>query len=182
MDVFYTPKALKSLDRKLEFIAGSGSRKLARDIAAAVVLGNEHDRLRGLDRYGRPQPAVKARKGRYKGSTGPPLAPSRSASRVVANFDAKVKGSKPPYRIVAGWRGVVSKQGVPFLPFLDQGIKAKGGAGGKGIVGRIFRRIKAKLSAGWRVPPRPIFGISPNTWTLIRKEIDDFKAKLKRVK
>jgi hypothetical protein len=153
MRVEYEGKALKALQAKLAYIKGPGSRKLAVDVATAVELGNEHDRLNGLDKYGRPMKPVKPRR---NGKTGPPLAPSGASSRVVRNFKAQVKGSRPPYAISAGWNGVVSSKGVPFLPFHETG-------------------------AG-HLPRRAIFGISPKTWSLIRSRIREFFDGIKRVK
>lgn len=180
MNVYFPPRARQQLDAKLAFISGQGSRNLALNIAAALVLGNEHDRLRGLSRYGQPQAPVQKRKGRYAGASGPPIAPFGAASRVVTNFRAQVKGSRPPYTVQAGWENVVSSKGVPFLPFLDQGVRGK--ARGKTSAGRLFHRVKAKLTGSWMIPPRPIFGISPNTWILIREQIDEFKSNFKKAK
>jgi hypothetical protein len=180
---------LKTLDAKLAQVKGPGSRKLAVDLAAAVELGNEHDRLNGLDRYGRPQTPLKSkRKGKYAGAKGPPLAPFGAASRVVRNFKAKVKGSRPPYSILAGWEGVVSDKGVPFLPFHDQGAvlrrrsKGPGGGGRPGIFARAFARIRAAVTGVGYLPKRPIFGISPNTWRLIRERIDEFKDNVRKAR
>ena len=157
MNVYYKPRALKTLDAKLEFINGRGSRKLAVDLAAAVELGNEHDRLAGVDRYGRTIAKLRSkRKGRYAGATGKPLVPFGVASRAIAAFQAVVKGSRPPCRILAGWRDVVSKSGYPFLVAHDEG---------RG-----------------RNPIRAIFGISPNTWQLIRSRIAEFKAGFKKAR
>lgn len=180
MNVNYTPKALDKLNAKLAYVSGRGSRKLAQNIAVALDLGNENDRLRGLSRYGQPQAPVKKRTGKYKGKTGPPLAPSGAASRVVTNFRARVKGSRPPYTIAAGWENVVSDKGVPFLPFLDQGVRGK--AKGKTAAGRLFHRVKAKLTGTWLIPPRPFFGVSPNTWKLVREQIEEFNAGFKGVR
>lgn len=180
MNVFHPLKARETLDKKLAFIAGPGSRNLAVNIATALTLGNEHDRLRGLSRYGQPQAPVKTRRGRYAGASGPPIAPFGAASRVVTHFRAKVKGSKPPYTVLAGWEGVVSKSGYPFLVALDQGVrgKARGGTSGR----RLLHRVKAKLTGTWMIPPRPIFGISPNTWQLVKEQINEFKSQFKKVK
>lgn len=180
MNVFHPLKARKALDAKLEYISGSGSRNLALNIAAALVLGNEHDRLRGLNQYGQPVAPVKTRRGKYAGASGPPIAPFGAASRVVTRFRASVKGSRPPYTVLAGWEGVVSSKGVPFLPFLNNGVRGK--PRGSTKLARGFHRVKAKLTGTWLIPPRPIFGISPNTWVLIREQIDESKANFRKVK
>jgi hypothetical protein len=130
--------------------------------------------------YGQPQTPVKVRTGKYRGASGPPIAPFGAASRVVTHFRARVKGSRPPYTIAAGWEGVVSKKGVPFLPFLDQGVRGK--PKGKTKLARGFHRVKAKLAGSWLIPPRPIFGISPNTWVLIREQINEFKRDFKAIR
>lgn len=158
MDVFYQSKALKALNAKIAFFNGAGSRKLAVDMATALELGNEHDRLRGLDRYGRPMKPVKTRKGRYKGAAGPPLAPFGVASRSINRFRAAIKGSRPPYTIIGGWQDVVSDKGFPFLPVHDKGSAKRG------------------------IPARPLFGISPNTWVLIRSRIAEFTANFSKLR
>jgi phage gpG-like protein len=158
LNVYYKPKALNTLNNKLAFVKGPGSRKLAVDLAAAVELGNEHDRLRGLDKFGHTQTAVKKRKGIYRGKTGPPLAPSGVLSRSISLFKAVVKGSRPPYTILAGWAGVVSSKGFPFLPVLNTGNRKR------------------------TIPARPFFGISPNTWALIRSRIKEFQRDFQKVK
>jgi hypothetical protein len=181
MKVNYKPRALNTLNDKLAYISGPGSRNLAQNIAAAVVLGNEHDRLNGRNSYGQPQAPVKKRQGKYKGASGPPIAPFGAASRVVTHFSARYKGSKPPYTITAGWDGVVSKSGFPFLVALHEGVRGSTG-GARSLIGKLFHRVKAKLTGSWRIPPRPIFGISPNTWVLIREQIDEFRDGLKGAK
>jgi hypothetical protein len=173
-------KALSAINNKLAFISGQGSRNLAQNLAAALVLGNEHDRLRGLNQYGQPQTPVKPRRGRYKGASGPPLAPFGAASRVVTQFRARVKGSRPPYTIAAGWEAVVSASGFPFLVALSEGVRGK--PRGKTKLAGGYHRIRAKLAGGWRIPPRPIFGISPNTWQLVREQIAEFKAAYRKVR
>jgi hypothetical protein len=157
MDVFYKPKALERLRKKIEFVKGPGSKKLADSIAVVVAAGNEYDRVGGRDRYGRPVASLKApRKGEYAGKGGPPLAPSGASSRVVANFRAVARRRGGSWQIVAGWVGVLSARGVPFLPFHDHG-------------------------AG-RLPTRAIFGISPRTWAQVRDLVKGFKSKVKGVR
>jgi hypothetical protein len=187
----YFPKAVKKrLDNKLEFLAGRGSQNLANKVADEVWLGNQHDRLAGLDRYGKRQTPVKPRKGRYAGATGPPLAPFGNLSRVISHFRAQVFKRGGKYKIVAGWENVVSSKGVPFLPFHDQGAilsrgksaKSKPGRGRPGFFERAFARAKAWSTGKGILPRRPIFGLSPRTWSKIRAHLDAFRAKVRKVK
>ncbi len=181
MKVNYQAKALKTLDAKLKYVQGPGSKTLAGKVAEALEEGNRNDRLAGTDRYGQPLAPVKPRRGKYKNASGPPLAPFGAASRVVTHFRTKVLGQSGNYHIAAGWDNVLSKQGVPFLPFHDQGVRLRPNSGG-GLVARNFARIKAAVRGSWFLPPRPIFGISPRTWARIRPLGDTFKAGVKKVK
>lgn len=156
MNVYFPASAMKTLDAKLAFVKGRGSQNLANAIAGEIALGNDADRLAGRDRYGRPQTPVKPRRGRYAGKTGPPLAPSGAASRVVSNFRSQPFRRGGQWRIVAGWEDVVSSAGVPFLPFHDTGTS--------------------------RLPRRPIFGIGPGTWRRINARIKDFAAGIKKAR
>lgn len=152
MNVYYQGKALKNLDAKMAFIKGRGAQILSEKIAEAVAEGNAYDRTNGRDKDGRPiAPLRSPRKGALKGATGPPLAPQGAASRVVRNFRSEARRRGGQWRITAGWQGVTSRAGVPFLPFHDMG-------------------------AG-RLPRRPIFGVSPRTRARINALIVEFKSK-----
>jgi hypothetical protein len=155
MNVYFPKKATETLDKRMAEIKGRGAQILAQRIAKEVEQGNFSDRLTGLTRYGQPVAKLKRpRKGYYKGATGPPLAPFYFASRVVSAFHAEARrtnGARGQWRITAGWVGVTSKRGVPFLPFHDRGTAV--------------------------LPARPIFGISPRTWTKIRAAITTWKQR-----
>ena len=156
MDVYYKGKALKALNGKIEFVRGRGAKTLADGIAKQVREGNRRDRLAGVDRYGISiasyAPLKGPRKGEYKGKTGPILAPSRTKSRIIANFFAFASRRGGKWTIFAGWANVLSKKGVPFLPFHDSGTAT--------------------------LPRRAHFGLSPQTWAIIRPMIADFKRRV----
>jgi hypothetical protein len=179
MNVYYTKGATKALDDKLKWVKGKGSQNLAEAIAREVAEGNTRDRLAGLDRYGKPFKPVKKRTGKYAGKTGPPLAPSGAASRVITRFRAQARRRGGDWQVVAGWENVVSDKGVPFLPFHDQGAVLGGKKGGKGLkavaVVRALRRLRARVTGRGVLPRRPLFGISPKTWAQIRARLDQFK-------
>lgn len=141
--VQWPASATARLDARLEVIKGRGSESFMDQAEALIKQGNADDRLRGVDRYGRPLvPLKSARKGRYKGATGPPLAPFGSSSRVVSRFVTR-RGRRGGDRFVeAGWSDVLSKQGRPFLQFHIRGSSP--------------------------MPRRDIAGLSPQTWARIR--------------
>lgn len=188
MNVYFTPKAGQKLASKLDWLKGPGLKALADRVTVLLIEGNRRDRLSGVDWHGRPQTPVKPRRGKYKNAMGPPLAPFGAQSRVVKNFRAAVKGSPGRFEVIAGWENVVSKSGVPFLPFHEHGATG-GGKGSKGkaapkrgFFGRILAKVglggKAKSGGGgggWHLPARPIFGISPTTWRAIDGAVAEFK-------
>jgi len=185
MNCYFPGKATARLDAKLAFVKGKGSQKLANAIAGEIAEGNDFDRLNGQDRHGRPQPPVKKRRGKYAGATGPPTAPFGAASRVVTGFRSQPRKRGGVWRIIAGWEGVVSRSGFPFLLALNYGVKAGAGRMPKprgNVFARAFQRIKLATIGGWFIPPRPIFGISPRTWKRINKRIDEFRRDIKRGK
>jgi hypothetical protein len=53
----------------------------------------------------------------YKKMSGPPLAPRGVASRVISNYTVEYIASPNMVGVEGGWNDVVSKKGVPFLPF-----------------------------------------------------------------
>lgn len=53
----------------------------------------------------------------YKRMTGPPLAPRGPASRVISNYVIETVDIPNTIGVEGGWNDVVSKRGVPFLPF-----------------------------------------------------------------
>jgi hypothetical protein len=110
IDTFYTSNAIEHLNGYLSRLRGEGARECARDIAAIVRAGNRRARLAGTDKDGRPMaPLRSARKGKYRGASGPPLAPFGDKSRIIANFYAEESVSAGGgFEIRAGWRNVLS--------------------------------------------------------------------------
>ncbi len=54
----------------------------------------------------------------YRALTGPRLAPRREASRAVKNLHTQVlSDGSGRWEVVGAWSDVVSRKGVPFLPF-----------------------------------------------------------------
>jgi hypothetical protein len=149
VNVHYTPKAVRSLESKIEDIKGRGSRKFAQAVAEAVEEGNQYDRVNGRTKDGGPVARLRRRRrGVYQNYTGEPLAPKGAGSRVVTHFHAKVKRSGGKNIVVAGWKGVVSSKGVPFLAAHNEGQ------------GNNTRR--------------PIFGMSPRTRANLRVLLKDW--------
>lgn len=156
MRVRYDPKAAARIRKQIDYVQGPGTQRLAESIASALVEGNRHDRVSGLDADGAPlSPLRSRRKGEYAGKSGQPLAPSGASSRVVANFRATVRRQGKGWRILAGWVGVVSSRGVHFLRSHDRG--------------------------SGRLPRRHIFGASPRTMERIRKLVRDWKSTVKGI-
>lgn len=154
MNVYFTDRATKALDAKMAFIKGKGAQNLSLAIAREVKVGNTYDRMNGRDRYGVALTPLKSKRtGVYKNALGYPLTPFGPRSRAVKSFDTKARQRDGKWQIVAGWINVVSKSGVPFLPFHD-------------------------LGSG-HLPRRSIFGISPRTWAKIKVHIDNFKNGVK---
>jgi hypothetical protein len=136
-----------ALERHLATAKGRGAAGLMAQLSTAVTEDNRAARLRGVDRYGVPlAPLRSERKGKYKGKTGPPLAPSGAASRVVTHFRVQTSRTAAGWVLLAGWDDVVSARGVPFLPFHLQGK-------GRNPV----RNIGGITPQGWRSAILPIF-------------------------
>jgi len=57
----------------------------------------------------------------YQKLSGPPLAPRGVASRVISNYTVEYIASPNMVGVEGGWDDVVSKKGVPFLPFHFEG-------------------------------------------------------------
>jgi hypothetical protein len=130
-----------ALARHLAIARGQGSGALMAKLAAAVTEDNREARLRGVDRYGRPlAPLRTPRKGRYKGATGPPLAPFRESSDVVARFRVATSITADGGRLRAGW------QGVSYLGY------HLAGAGHNPV-----RDVAGITPAGWRGKVLPAF-------------------------
>lgn len=157
MNVYIPDRLTRTLDAKMAELKGRGAKITADKIAQAVEDGNRRDRLAGVDRFGRRLTSLRSpRKGEYRGKTGPPLAPSGASSRVVTNFRADARRRGGQWRIIAGWVGILSDRGVPFLGF--------------------------HLVGAGRNPIRDIAGISPRTWVDLRKVVADFKSRVKKAR
>lgn len=83
---------------------------------------NRRGVLAGRDKDDREMVPVKQRTGKYKGLTGPPLAPSRDGSRSIANLVTDhFQDSQNRWIAIGVWEDVLSDRGVPFLPFHFRG-------------------------------------------------------------
>ena len=106
---------------------------------------NENDRLKGLDRNGKPLPDVTYRpKGtvdkkrsnaakrpkfsarnnfgnlsssQYRKLDGPALAPRRKGSRVISNYVTGMEFKNGQWQVRAGWKDILDTKGRPFLEF-----------------------------------------------------------------
>lgn len=116
-----------------------------------VVEGNEIDRLRGVDKNGKPLKRWRWRVGRYEGKTGPTLAANGMLATAIRTFFAEWRGNK----MVAGFRG----EGVEILAYHATGKSGKGRPierDGK-VVG--FRGVRGRTTG----IVRDVFGVSPAT-------------------
>jgi hypothetical protein len=113
------------LDRKLGTLArpdAEAIRPLMESWERAIDQDNRRGVLAGTDKDDRELTPVKKRTGRYKGATGPPLAPFGAASRVIANLvTGHFQASETQWVAVGAWESVVSDAGVHFLPFHFRG-------------------------------------------------------------
>lgn len=119
-------------------------RKAAQALLKDLDTINEHDRLKGLDRRGKPLEPVTyrpihnaaptpvgvrrqkfAKKANYGNLTsseyrkldGPPLAPRRKASRVISNYVVGFEFFRKEWRVRAGWKNLLDSKGKPFLAY-----------------------------------------------------------------
>lgn len=65
----------------------------------------------------KPGPDANLKTKQYKQMSGPPLAPRGPASRVISNYRVNILSGQNRIGVEGGWDDVVSKKGVPFLPF-----------------------------------------------------------------
>lgn len=143
----YRPRHLERINRQLEAISGPGSGRFADACEAALKRGNRDDRLRGVDRRGRPLVPLKSgRKGRYAGAKGPPLAPFGEASRSISQFFVRVTRRRAGWTMTAGFSG----EGAEILGFHATGSGPN--------------------------PVRDVFGVSPATHATLRKLFREFAA------
>lgn len=143
IQIEYRPVHQARIAALVDEIGRTDDRFLA-DVQRMLVDGNTRDRLRGVDRTGRPLRPHKKRTGFYAGASGPTMAPFRRGSRSIATFFADRRGST----VVAGFRG----RGVEILAYHAAG---KAGTGKKGQVTGIVRDV---------------MGVSPQTVQAIRDE------------
>lgn len=140
---FQSPALLKRLDALASLPRSRAYYTLRQRIAGAVVRGNREGILAQQDGRGRRLPDLKsARKGKYRGATGPPLAPFRERSRVITHFRATWRQQGTAWALSMGWEGIVSAKGVPFLLYHLTGARPQ--------------------------PKRDIAGIRPRTWAELR--------------
>lgn len=116
-----------------------------------IVEGSRRGILSGIDGYGNPMPPLRYRFGvgkstknrrvpeygttrhapgggglshsEYENLTGPRLAPRGDASRVIKNLHIEIRhfADLGRWEVIGAWLDVVSKTGVPFLPFHFEG-------------------------------------------------------------
>lgn len=140
---FQSPALLKRLDALANLPRSRAFYTLRQRIAGAIERGNRAGRLAGTDGRGRAlTPLRSKRKGKYKGATGPPLAPFRDRSRVVTNFRATWRQQGTAWALEMGWADIVSRRGVPFLIYHLTGARPQ--------------------------PKRDIAGLSPRTQAELR--------------
>lgn len=106
--------------------------------------GNSIDRMAGRDANGRALVPWRVRRGKYRGATGPTLAPFGLLSRSIRSFYAEWRGQV----LAAGFRG----PGVEILAYHALG---RAGTGRKGQVTGIVRDV---------------LGVSPQTIQALRDE------------
>ncbi len=112
-----------SLRSRLSKLSRVEIAPLLRDVEKIVESDNRRGILAGEDKDGNPLKPVTPYPGR---GSGPPLAPSGGASRVVSDFDAVAVGSGKTGRIAAAWN-------VPWLKYHEKtrdivGIRPRGKA------------------------------------------------------
>jgi hypothetical protein len=113
------------LDRRLGQLAHPDPetvRPLMESWERVIDADNRRGVLAGKDKDDRDLPPVKKRTGKYKGKSGPPLAPDGEASRSIANLATGwAQTSDTQYVAFGAWENVVSDAGVSFLPFHIRG-------------------------------------------------------------
>lgn len=160
IDTYYTSQAISLLNGYLNRLRGEGAADCARDVAAIVRAGNRRARLGGIDKDGRSLTPLKSeRTGKYRGASGPPLAPFGERSRIIANFYA-IPRSAPGggWEITAGWRNVLSDppRGRGLSGFLRRTISRATGSGRVPFLAYHFAGTPP-------MPRRDCAGIDPTT-------------------
>lgn len=140
------------LSRLRERVQAMRARVGLRNIDKAAILDelrielvriNQADRLRGVDRYGRPLVPVKSQKGRR--GNGPPLAPRGVLSRVVTNYRVEWTLAPGKVTINAGWTPILSTRGIDFLKFHLRGNRTLPKRDIAGITPQGQRKVGAML-------------------------------------
>lgn len=118
----FVTSGLERLEAKLKKLQHLDPTPLLIEWRKIIEADNRRGVLAGLDGYGTPLHALTSvRTGPYKGATGPPLAPFFEKSRVIANFRTAHGRDGARYFALGAWEDVLSKRGVPFLPFHFRG-------------------------------------------------------------
>jgi hypothetical protein len=143
----YRPQHAQRINEHLAAISGPGAQRFGQALSKALTEGNREDRLRGVDRRGRPlQPLKTQRKGKYAGATGPPLAPFGERSRSIALYFARIARKSSGWTLTAGFSGA----GAEVLGHHAAGARPN--------------------------PVRDVFGVSPRTWSTVLDLFRDFAA------
>lgn len=151
-------KGLDSFSKRVGALARSANlsrpsfKQACQPILKELESINENDRLKGLDRFGKPlQPVTYRPKGQvdkkrsnspkrakfskrnaygnltsteYRKLDGPPLAPRRKGSRVISNYVTGMEFARGQWRVRAGWKDFLDNDGRPLLP-----VHLRGGPG-----------------------------------------------------
>lgn len=119
---------LDSLEKKLKKLKHLDPTPLLIEWRKIIEEDNRRGILAGTDGWGHPLKALLSkRKGKYKGATGPPLAPFGPKSRTIANFRTAHGRDGLNYFALGAWEDVLSDPtkntpgGVAFLPFHFRG-------------------------------------------------------------
>lgn len=95
---------------------------LLEELERVLVADNREGLLAGTDGDGRPLAPLAASTLKKRKGTGPPLIPQFTASRAIANYRTAHGQDGPGRWVVLGaWENVLSRGGVPFLPFHFRG-------------------------------------------------------------
>ena len=97
----------------------------------------------------------------YKKMSGPPLAPRGPASRVISNYITEAVVETNTVGVEGGWNDVVSKTGVPFLPFHFNGATSSRATFANSIAGE-----------NKHLPRRNLVGLRMWGKTQARKELN----------
>lgn len=89
---------------------------------------NEQGILKGQDGFGNPMVPIAETTKKYRKSAvgkadpnAPPMIPCYALSRVIANYVTAFYRDGVRWVVIGAWENVLSKKGVPFLPFHFRG-------------------------------------------------------------